>query len=57
MAINRVVVTTDECDDCCLSDGDPLSHLSDSQSKELQSVLFKFKDTFSSLPGITVYSE
>ncbi len=35
MIINRVVVTTDECDDCCLPDGDPLSYLSDSQSKEL----------------------
>ncbi len=50
MVINRVVVTTD---DCCLPDGDLLSYLSDSQSKELQSVLSKFKDTFSSVPGIT----
>ncbi len=53
MVINRVVVITDECDNCCLPDGDPLSYLSDSQSKELQSVLSKFKDTFSSVPGIT----
>ncbi len=53
MVINRVVVTTDECDDCCLPDGDPLSYLSDSQSKVLQSVLSKLKDTLSSVPGIT----
>ncbi len=53
MVINRVVVTTDYCDDCC-SDGDPLSYLSDSQSKVLQSVLSKFKDTSYSVPGITM---
>ncbi len=41
----------DKCDDCCLPDS--LFHLSDSQSKELQSVLSKFKDTFSPVPGMT----
>jgi len=53
MIINRVFVTTDAFDDCSLPDHDPLSHLSDSQSKELQSVLSSFQDIFSLVPGVT----